>query len=115
MRWRDERLARPAVGRPGGDARHSTIKFLLRGVLDPTAADDDVTVVEDGGLAGGDGALRLVKGNSDFVRPGGFNNGWCRLMLVADLHGDPHGLAQLGHRNQVHPASAESARVKLLV
>ena len=70
---------------------------LLHGVFDPTTADDDVAIVENCGLARGDGALRLIKGNSNFVRPGGFtgrfNDGWRGLMLVADLHCDPHGLA----------------------
>ena len=33
----------------------------------PAAADDNVAIVEDRGLAGRDGALRLVEGDEDFV------------------------------------------------
>ena len=33
---------------------------------DPAAADDLVAIVEDGGLVGRDGALRLVKNREDF-------------------------------------------------
>jgi hypothetical protein len=36
------------------------------GLDDPAAADYFVAVVEDGGLAGGDGALGLVEGGEDF-------------------------------------------------
>src|ERR1022692_92848 len=36
-------------------------------------------------------------------------------MFVPDLYRNPHRLAQLGRRHQVHPARAEGARVKLLV
>src|SRR5208282_381001 len=90
----------------------------LLGIFDPTAADYDVAIVENGSLAGGERALRLVEGDSNLVRPCGFrrfNDGRRGLMLVADLHCHPHGLAQLGGRNQIHSVSAESARVKLLV
>ena len=37
---------------------------------DPAAADHDFAVVEDRGLAGSDGALRLVEGDEDFVVAG---------------------------------------------
>src|SRR6266404_9484097 len=104
---------------PGGGARLSTGKCLRGRVFDPTAADDYVAIVENGSLAGGERALRLVKRNLDFVRPGGFpcrfNNGRRGLMPVANLHCDSHRLAQLGRRNQVYPASAERARIKLRV
>src|SRR6266478_6423594 len=104
---------------PGGGARLSTGKCLRGSVFDPTAADDYVAIVENGSLAGGERALRLVKRNLDFVRPGGFagrfNDGRRGLMPVANLHCDPHGLAKLSRRNQVYPASAERARIKLLV
>jgi len=36
------------------------------GLDDPAAADYFVAVVEDGGLAGGDGALGFVEGGKDF-------------------------------------------------
>ena len=34
---------------------------------DPAAADNYVAIVEDGGLAGRDGALRLVEGDEDLA------------------------------------------------
>ena len=71
---------------------------------DPTSARDFIAIVEDSGLAGGDGTLRLIEGCADAVaalrmqrRPG-------RLVSVADLDADSHlpGLAEAGDLSLIH-------------
>src|SRR6266550_501670 len=51
----------------------------------PAAAEDDVTVVEHGGLAGGDGALRGVEGQAHNAGGQRLDCGGRRLVLVADF------------------------------
>ena len=54
--------------------------------FDPAAAEDDVAVVENGGLAGGDGALWRVERDA---RGGGverLDGGGGGLVLVADFY-----------------------------
>jgi len=61
------------------------IENLGRASTDPAAAEDDVAVVEDGGLAGGDGALGRVEGDA---RSGGvqrLDGGRGGFVLMADF------------------------------
>ncbi len=64
-------------------------------LCDPAAADHNVAVVENRGLAGRDGALRLVEGGEDFVFARALNDRWRGLVAMANLHRDAHGLAQI--------------------
>src|SRR3989338_6637425 len=41
--------------------------YSTKRLFDPAAAEDSVAVVEDGGLAGGDGFLRVLKFDADAV------------------------------------------------
>jgi hypothetical protein len=45
----------------------------IRQLQNPTAADYFVAIVEDGGVAGGDGALRLIEGDADAIFACGLN------------------------------------------
>jgi hypothetical protein len=65
----------------------------LGAVFDPATTYYCVSVVEDGALAGGDGALRFVEDDLDFVGAGRLDGCGGGLMLVADLDGHVHGLA----------------------
>src|SRR5882724_2205850 len=52
---------------------------------DPGAAEDRVAVVEDGGLAGGDGALRGIEGDARGCGVERLDGGGRGLVLVADF------------------------------
>src|SRR5258707_6219130 len=54
---------------------------------DPAAAEDDVAVIEDGGLARGDGALRGVEGNARGSGIERFDRGRRGVMLSARFRG----------------------------
>jgi hypothetical protein len=64
--WQDEVAQK--VG--AGFADCNKLSALIAAVFNPTTADHDVSIIENGGLAGSNRALRHVKGNSDFIRPG---------------------------------------------
>ena len=92
----------------------TTIEKRVSGaVFDPAAAYDNVSIVEDGALAGGDGALRVVEDDLDFVGAGRLDGCWGGLMFVADLDGHMHGLADFVGRDQVHATSGESFRKEI--
>src|SRR6266852_8565423 len=62
-----------------------------RGSADPAAAEDDVAVVENGGLAGGDGAWWSVESDA---RSGGverLDGGGRGFVLVADFYEHAQG------------------------
>src|SRR5947209_12055146 len=82
---------------------------------DPAAAEHDVAVVENGGLPGRDGALRIIEGYDDFVVRCLFDYGRRWLVTMANLHRDALRLAQIIHRNQVDPLGAQCTRVQMLV
>ena len=95
---------------------------------DPAAANYFVTVVEDGGLAGGYGALGVVEGGEDFLfqwsripgpqmrgtggtlgrRDKGFEGGPGGVVAVADLDFYAHGGGEGGDADPVEAAGAES-------
>src|SRR6267378_12333 len=65
---------------------------------EPAAAEDEVAVVEYGGLAGGDGALRGVERHA---RDGGIERldcGRSRFVLVADFAVGPQGGGRIVRR-----------------
>src|SRR6266567_3127280 len=78
---------------------------------DPAAADRNVPIVENRGLAWRDGALRLVEGGEDFVFADSLNRGPSGLVAMANLHAHAHRLAQIVHGDQVH---APGARIEML-
>src|SRR3982074_698756 len=81
---------------------------------DPTAAYDQVSVIEAGGLARCDRALRLGKGHQYFVWAHLLQHGGSAFMTMPDLHSNPHRLAPILHRNQIHPAGAEGSRIEIV-
>src|ERR1700687_319945 len=88
---------------------------LIRQKLnDPATANHDITIVEHCRLSRSDGALRLVERNEDFVVRASFNHGRGGLVTMANLHGDSHGLAKVIHRDEVHAAGTQGARIKVL-
>src|SRR5580704_4549229 len=81
----------------------------------PSAAYNYISIVKDRRLSGGDGALRLVERDQNFVVSRLFDQGRSALMAMADFHSDSHGLAQLVHRDQIDPMCAQSAGVEFLL
>ena len=67
-------------------------RHLLRSLSDPAAADHNVTVVEDRGLSGCDGALGLVEGDKDFVVADALDRRRGRLVTMANLYRNSHRL-----------------------
>ena len=80
---------------------------------DPPAANHDVSVVENCGLAGSDGALRFVKRDNDLVRTRSLDHRRGRLVAMPNLHGHAYGIVQIVNRNQVYASGAQGARVKM--
>ncbi len=73
-----------------------------RGLLeDPAASSYFVALVEDGGLAGGDGALGVVEDGFDVVGCEDSERGGGGLVAVADLDGHADGLGGLGDGDPV--------------
>src|SRR6202035_3680923 len=107
---------------------HPTLSLLLlfrSSLSDPAAADDLVALIEDGGLAGGDGALRLVEGGKNAVGGvirGAFRayrreRGPGRIVAMANLDLDAQSLAgvKAGHRDPVEAIGIEFAAEQVLV
>lgn len=82
---------------------------------DPAAADYFVVVVEDSGLAGGDGALGFVEGGQDFAGFGRLEGGPGGVVAVADFDLDAQGGGERGNADPVEAAGAEGARGELFV
>src|SRR5438876_10111510 len=75
----------PAVRKPATQDEKLRQKLQCSALADPAAAENDVAVVKNSGLAGCDGALRRVKRDA---RGGGgqrLDDSRCRFVLVADL------------------------------
>ena len=60
--------------------------------VDPAAGEEDVVVVEDDGLAGGDGMLRLLEVETEFVGGGDGRNGGLGGVIVTDFGGAKDGV-----------------------
>jgi len=71
------------------------------GLAEPAAADDQVVLEEEGGLAGCDGSLGLVEGELDLAVADGGDGGGRGLMAVSDLGEDAHGFAEVGDADPV--------------
>ena len=69
------------------------------------AAEDDIAVVKDGGLAGGDGALRFVESNARRGFTQRLNRGRGRIVPVANLDAGANGRFQHGKRDPIHIAN----------
>ena len=80
------------------------------GLDDPTAAYDFITVVEDGRLAGGDGALRSIKRRKNFVLARHFNSGPGGLVAVADFDLYAHALGESGNADPIATARSQCPR-----
>src|SRR6266536_1744309 len=81
---------------------------------DPAAAHHDLPIVEYGCLAGRDGALTLIKGDQALVVASPLHHCGCRLVAMANLHSDPHGRVEIVHRDQIHAAGPQRARIEML-
>lgn len=84
-------------------------RFGVRVSDDPAAADYFVAVVEHGGLAGCDGALRVVERGDDFGGASWFERGRGRLVAMADLDLHAHGPGESGDADPVEAAGAQGA------
>src|SRR5215472_955222 len=84
---------------------------------DPAAADYFVFVVEDGGLAGGDGALGFVEECVNRVVIDAGEGGHGRGVAMANLGGYADGFAfgKAGDGDPVEPVRVQVARVEVLV
>ena len=68
---------------------------------DCTAANDCIVVIDDGGLARGDGPLRVIKGHVERPAVGRLNQRWGGGVPVANLDGGAEWLSDCRHRDQV--------------
>jgi hypothetical protein len=84
--------------------------FAEGGLDDPAAAGYFVFLIEDGGLAGGDGALGLVEEGADLVVVDAGEGGHCGDVAVADLDADADGFGELGDGYPVEAVGEEVAR-----
>src|SRR5690242_8248779 len=80
----------------------------------PAAADHDISIIENRGLSGSDGTLRLVECCKHLVAGVPADNGGSGCVLIANSHCHPHRLAQLFDSDPVQAACVESVRVKVL-
>src|SRR5712672_3099515 len=89
------------------------------GVLldDPTASDYLVFLIEDGGLAGGDGSLGLVEAGVDGVVVDAAERGHGGGVAVADLGADSYGFAfgEAGDGDPVEAVGEEVAGEEIFV
>src|SRR6266700_6459736 len=69
---------------------------------DPAAAEDDFAIVEDGGLAGRDGALGRIKSNPRAIVRNGFHGGGRGRVLVADFYEGANRSGRLFARDPIH-------------
>ena len=86
-----------------------------RSLKDPAAAHYDFSVIEYGGLAGGDGALGLVEGRGNFTGSGVLDLGHSWLVAVADFYADAKRLGKRLDGDPVQVAGAEGPRVEQII
>ncbi len=84
-------------------------------LCDPAPAYHNLSTIEDRGLAWRDGSLRLIERDDDSVIACALDHSRGRFVAMANLHGNPHRLAQVVDRDEVHAAGAQDARVEMLV
>ena len=86
-------------------------------LADPAAAYYFVVLIEDGGLAGGDGSLRLVEDGVDLVFAVAVQGGCSGDVTVADLNGDAKLFAfvEIGDGDPVEAVGVEVAREEIFV
>ena len=102
---------------PGGPSV-TRLSVLSDCFADGASTDDGVAVVEDDGLAGGDGAFRLVEADEDAA--GGvavfiaedFGGGRNLLRLVAGFYGNSNRFRRLIKRDPVEVVGDEGAAVE---
>src|SRR5882757_7369000 len=84
---------------------------------DPTASDYLIFLIEDGGLAGGDGALGLVEEGVNGVVVDAVERGHGRGVAVADLGADADGFAfgEAGDGDPVEAICEEVAGEEIFV
>ena len=73
----------------------------LRAPADPATGENEVRIVDDGGLAGGHGTLGNVEFNASAATGPGLNPRCCWFVLVPDLNPGADGRAGLINRNPV--------------
>src|SRR6185369_5839478 len=101
-----------ANSRSQGHQVRSLIPFHQVRSAYPAAANDFVAVIEDGRLAGSDGALRLVERGDDFAGDRRLKRSPGGLMAVTDLDFYAHGGGQLGNADPIELSRAQSRRGK---
>src|SRR6266700_2724369 len=69
---------------------------------DPAAAEDDFTIVEDGRLAGRDGALGRIESNARAIFRNSFRGGGRGRVLVADFYEGANRSGRLFARDPIH-------------
>jgi hypothetical protein len=85
------------------------------GLVDPAAADDLVPAVEDGGLAGSDGALRLVEESVDAIVAVGPQCSPGRFMAMANLDLHAEFVGETFDGNPVEAVGVEFASEEFFV
>src|ERR1019366_3831217 len=80
------------------------------GSTNPSAADYHVAIVENHGLSRGDGALRGVEGDEDFVVAGLLDNRRRGFVTMANLGVHANRLPKVFDGNPVHLLGAQGAR-----
>ena len=82
---------------------------------DPAASDYLVFLIEDGGLAGGDGSLRLIEEGVDGFGVYAGERGHGRGVAMADLNADTDRFGKLGDGDPVEAVGEEVAGEKIFV
>ena len=84
---------------------------------DPTTSDHLVSLIEDGGLAGGDCTLGIVEDGVDEVVACAAEGGHGRRMTMADLDGDADGfvLSEVRDGDPVEAIGVEVAREEVFI
>src|SRR6185503_17751997 len=81
----------------------------------PSAAHNNIAVVEHGGLSGSDCALRLIEGNENLVGVPFLDNRRRRLVTMTNLYRNPLRLKQLLNGNQICAARDQRLRIEILL
>src|SRR5579864_795311 len=76
---------------------------------DPAAANNNLVIVENCGLAGSDCPLRLFKGDENLVGSASLNCCCGGLVTMANLHAHTHRLSKIFDGNQINPPRPQSA------
>src|SRR5208337_4880581 len=88
---------------------------LTRVLCNPSTANDDILVVENGRLTRSDGPLRLIESHEHLICRSLFQHRWRGVVPMANFHGDPYRLMQILNGDEVHSPSTQGSRVEMLL